>query len=164
MSLVITNKVFNMNIKILDEKQQEQEICVIDKHSINSSAILNLDVKLNNIQVIDMVNNVVEYVESEKLLSKYQKKVKDMGKRNTLIISEYDEIKDKVFKNISGDFKKVNALIQKELMKLQILGKTDKVYNEYDFWYTHNDQKLEKMISNYNTLKTYQEVYNEVGK
>ena len=47
-------------------------------------------------------------------------------------------------------------------MKLEIKGIAPKVYNCYDFWYTNSDKKLEKMTNNYNQLKMYQKVYNQV--
>ena len=52
-------------------------------------------------------------------------------------------------------------MINEELMMLQIEEKTKKVYNCFDFWYTHNDKKLETMTTNYNTLKTYKKLYDK---
>lgn len=153
-----------MDLKILDKDNKEQSITVVSETMINSSAILNVDIALNNTTTIETVNKALAIVEDNNYLTNLKNKVVKMSKRNTLIIKEYDMIKETVFKNINKDMEKTNELINTELMKLQILGKTKKVFNCYDFWYTHNDKKLEYMTTNYNTLKTYQKVFNETKR
>ena len=158
-----------MNIKILDESSNKTvELKVIDSTTINSSAILNVDTDLNNTTKIELVNKALNIVQNEKLLTKFQNKVKAMSKRNTLIPYEYNKIKDEIFKEIesNNNFDEINVLINEKLMLLEIVDeKVNKVYNQFDFWYTHNDQKLEKMTNNYLTLQQYKKLYdNNVGK
>ena len=158
-----------MNIKILDESSNKTvELKVVDSTTINSSAILNVDTDLNNTTKIELVNKALNIVQNEKLLTKFQNKVKAMSKRNTLIPYEYNKIKDEIFKEIesNNNFDEINVLINEKLMLLEIVDeKVNKVYNQFDFWYTHNDQKLEKMTNNYLTLQQYKKLYdNNVGK
>lgn len=155
-----------MEIKAINNDGKTVNITVLSKNSINSSAILNVDEKLNDLKKIDLVNKVIGTVTDEKLLTKFENKVKRMGKRNSLIEAEYDEIKDEIFEEIDGNknFNEINEKINLALMKLEISGKTQKVYNCYDFWYTHNNLKLEKMISNFQSLKTYKKLYDEVNE
>lgn len=154
-----------MDIKIIDEKSKVVNICVVDCKSVNSSLILNLDEKLNDMKKIDAVNCAIEEVNNDKLLTKFEKVVKDGMKKNTVINYEYEQIKDKVFKFMNKHkFDETNEYIDELLMELEIVDKkVDKVFNSYDFWLTHNNQKLEKMISNYNRLLKYQKLYKKVG-
>lgn len=154
-----------MDLKVLNDENKETTIVVVDSETLNASAILNVDMDLNKDfkTKIDIINKALEIVETEKLLTTFKSKVEKMAKRNTLILDEYKEIKDTIFKMFPAkDFEKVNETINQELMKLEIMGKTKKVYNCYDFWYTNSEKKLEKMIASYEQLKTYQKLYNEM--
>ena len=154
-----------LDIKVLNEDQKTVEITVLSAKSINSALILNLDEKLNDTTKIEVVNKVLSIVDDEKLLTVFKNAVEKQSKRNELILSEYEEIKDDIFKKVEKTtFEKLNDEINEKLMLLEINGKTKKVYNCFDFWYTHNDQKLKKMIANYNTLKTYKKLYEQQKK
>ena len=149
-----------LEIKVLNDNQKTVNMTVLTEKSINSSLILNVDEKLNETTKIELVDKVLSIVDDKKLLTVFKNTVNKQSKRNSLIINEYDEIKDEIFKKVEKTkFDKLNDEINEKLMLLEITGKTKKVYNCFDFWYTHNDQKLQKMISNYNTLKTYKTLY-----
>ena len=156
-----------LEIKVLNDEQKEQTLKVVTKTTINSSAILALDEQLNDEPKINVVNNAIDIINEQKLLTTFKNKVVKMSKRNTKIDYEYDEIKDDIFKIIDKKtFDEINDEIDEKLMLLEITDeKVKTVYNCYDFWYTHNEQKLEKMISNYNKLQKYKELYEKnVGK
>lgn len=152
-----------MDLKIVDEKEKTISVTVVDCKSVNSSLILNIDTQLNGISKIDAVNNAIKEIESEKLITKFEKVVKDALRKNNSIPYEYEEIKDEVFKFMNKHkFDEVNEFIDEKLMELEIMDeKVKSVYNSFDFWATHNDQKLEKMISNYNRLLTYKKLYDK---
>lgn len=154
-----------MDLKILDKDNKEKNITVLDEVSLNSSAILNLDEDLNNTTKIEIVIKAIAIVEDNNYIEKLTTKVNKSAKRNTLIENEYNSIKDEVFKSFNQNktFDEINQLIDNELMKLEIKGETKKVYNSFDFWYTHKDQKLKSLISNYNRLVNYKKLYDEVG-
>lgn len=154
-----------LEIKVLNDNQKTVNMTVLTEKSINSSLILNVDEKLNETTKIELVDKVLSIVDDKKLLTVFKNTVNKQSKRNSLIINEYDEIKDEIFKKVEKTkFDKLNDEINEKLMLLEITGKTKKVYNCFDFWYTHNDQKLQKMISNYNTLKTYKTLYEKTKK
>lgn len=150
-----------MELKIVNDDSKVVSVSVVECKSVNSSLILNMDEKLNDMTKIDAVNTAISEIETEKLISKFEKTVKDALKKNNRIPYEYDEIKDRVFKFMNKHkFEETNNYIDELLMELEIMDeKVQKVYNSFDFWATHNDQKLEKMISNYNRLLTYKKLY-----